>query len=867
MKLINVRRTLLSASLMTLMGTAQSASFTVNQALDGADIIPGDGLCDAGGGNCTLRAAIMETNALTGADSITLPAGLYTLSLGNTNEDAAAEGDLDILDDLTITGADSATTTVNGNSYLYRLFSILERADNTLPIVEISNITMSQGLDNDLGALIYNEGNLDLENVILTDANANNFAAVNIGKMGINNSLITNNSLGIYNNEGNLLITNSEFSQNISTKDWVSGSGVFTWYGTTKIINSDFLNNQGWAGGAVYHQGGVLDIEGSNFTGNKGMSGLFQTGGGGAIYSASANDGKLYISNSSFDMNEAIYQGGAIFITRTSHLVAIDNTSFTNNTAGYTGGGIYSEGGYWTKLRRITLDNNMATVWSGGGIFLEKGDVTISESKITNNTAGDEGGGISLGGGVLNTFDSNIQVLHSELSGNSANIGGGIYSSHDGTIYHNLTISNNIATSNGGGYYQEGGSGDLNQVTLANNSSPAATGSNIENNAGTLNINHVIVDNPVGGGINCVGTITSMGNNIASDASCGLGVIGDQANTDPLLDNLADNGGYSNTLALQVGSPAIDAGSSTYCDSVNLVDQRYFYRGDGNCDVGAYEAGSSIAQPGTIAFTSTDFTEDESVGTASITLSRTNGSQGNISIIVYDNGQGTATSGSDYTSVPRAIVEWLDGDSIDKTLEIVLTEDSLEEDDETIQLQFETSAFVSGGANIGTSTTTLLISDNDAVVPVPGTLSIENATYTVSEGAGTLSFDVVRTIGTDGEVSVDIALQNGTAIFGDDFNATSQTGSNVFADGVSLVTNTITIVEDDSVENDETFTIVISNIQGGATLGTATATVTITNNDTSSSSSDDEGSGGAMNPALLLALLLLTPAIRRRKLK
>ena len=203
MKLINVRRTLLSASLMTLMGTAQSASFTVNQALDGADINPGDGMCDAGGGNCTLRAAIMETNALTGADSITLPAGLYTLSLGNTNEDAAAEGDLDILDDLTITGADSATTTVNGNSYLYRLFSILERADNTLPIVEISNITMSQGLDSDSGALVNNEGNLTLDNVILTDANQNNYALVNGGNLTIRNSQVINNSAGIFSQDGN----------------------------------------------------------------------------------------------------------------------------------------------------------------------------------------------------------------------------------------------------------------------------------------------------------------------------------------------------------------------------------------------------------------------------------------------------------------------------------------------------------------------------------------------------------------------------------------------------------------------------------------------------------------------------------------
>ena len=50
-----------------------------------------------------------------------LPAGTYTLTRAGTNEDAAATGDLDITQNLTITGAGAATTIIDGNQ-LDRVF-------------------------------------------------------------------------------------------------------------------------------------------------------------------------------------------------------------------------------------------------------------------------------------------------------------------------------------------------------------------------------------------------------------------------------------------------------------------------------------------------------------------------------------------------------------------------------------------------------------------------------------------------------------------------------------------------------------------------------------------------------------------------
>src|SRR5439155_26666818 len=98
------------AALLASDGTLSAASFTVNSTIDAVDANPGDGICDDGGGRCTLRAAIMEANALPGADTIVLPSGTYRLSIPGAGEDLGSTGDLDITDDLRVDG----TVIVNG---------------------------------------------------------------------------------------------------------------------------------------------------------------------------------------------------------------------------------------------------------------------------------------------------------------------------------------------------------------------------------------------------------------------------------------------------------------------------------------------------------------------------------------------------------------------------------------------------------------------------------------------------------------------------------------------------------------------------------------------------------------------------------
>ena len=107
---------LIALSLLALAGGARGVTFRVTSFADEVDAAPGDGACVTLSGDCSLRAAIQEANALPGPDDVTLPAGTYTLTLAGGAEDAAVTGDLDITDSIAIAGAGPATTTVTGGA-------------------------------------------------------------------------------------------------------------------------------------------------------------------------------------------------------------------------------------------------------------------------------------------------------------------------------------------------------------------------------------------------------------------------------------------------------------------------------------------------------------------------------------------------------------------------------------------------------------------------------------------------------------------------------------------------------------------------------------------------------------------------------
>ena len=349
-----------------------AASLTVTKTAD-----TNDGVCDS---DCSLREAISAANANPGADTITLPAGTYLLTLPNAvaNEDNNATGDLDVRDSLTIVGAGSAstvieagTTTSNGIDKVLALNPICTSVVN----VNISGVTISFGRNTQpSGApdFSFTGGGVD-------------WCGFGTGTFTLSDSVISyNTNVNGYGGGLNL--------------DAASG-----YTGTVSISGVTFDHNQtngatggGATGGAInIFESHTVTISNSTFTNNQTLP---NTSGGGAIFYRPTQAGSLTISGSTFDSNTAGGIGGAIatatFAAGTT--VSVTNSSFTGNTATNSFGGaldLNSTSPTTTpfSLSHLTITGNHAGI-SGGGVYVGNSNIAMSKSLIVGNTAPDGSG-------------------------------------------------------------------------------------------------------------------------------------------------------------------------------------------------------------------------------------------------------------------------------------------------------------------------------------------------------------------------------------------------------------------------------------------------------------------------------------------
>ncbi|RLJ21373.1 hypothetical protein DJ030_04440 [bacterium endosymbiont of Escarpia laminata] len=227
---------------------------------------------------------------------------------------------------------------------------------------------------------------------------------------------------------------------------------------------------------------------------------------------------------------------------------------------------------------------------------------------------------------------------------------------------------------------------------------------------------------------------------------------------------------------------------------------------------------------GTLALsTATETVAENAAGGITLTVSRTGGTDGPVSVD-YATANGTAASPGDYTAVSGTLT-FLDGET-SQTIPLTLTNDTTWEPSEDFTVTLSNPV----AASLGTQTsTTVTITDDDP--RSAGTLALSTATETVAENAaGGITLTVSRTGGTDGPVSVDYATANGTAASPGDYTAVS--GTLTFLDGETSQTIPLTLTNDTTWEPSEDFTVTLSN-PVAASLGTQTSTtVTITDDDT-----------------------------------
>ncbi len=232
------------------------------------------------------------------------------------------------------------------------------------------------------------------------------------------------------------------------------------------------------------------------------------------------------------------------------------------------------------------------TAASGGGVSNDGGKLTLTHSLVRLNTSsvgGSDSGGIqNFGPNPTSGTPGTLAVDNSTISDNNSQLGGGIFSwcggsgsnpcANSGTATNTTTITNTTIAGNDGG-------------------TRAGTAGGLVVASGTLSVlNSIVANNTVSSGAtksNCVSTgITSLGHNLESGTDCGFRHAGDLQNTDPKFfggGGSQDNGGNTNTIALDASSPAVDQipSGSPGCGG---TDQRDITRPQGaGCDIGAYE--------------------------------------------------------------------------------------------------------------------------------------------------------------------------------------------------------------------------------------------------------------------------------------
>lgn len=294
--------------------------------------------------------------------------------------------------------------------------------------------------------------------------------------------------------------------------DGTPGGGIYVDNGTLNISGGVIAANRGSSGGGIFFQNGTLNISGGAVTGNEVINGHSDNGGGIYVNSGTLNLSGGYVTNNykACDCNDC---QGDVNNTHGGGGIALANSSVMNMTGGYVtgnysglaGGGIYAgffghnvgftmsggtiagncaelgEGGglriaggtngVIQATSKVYITNNITNSnndWGGGGIFVqEKGNLSIVNSLITNNSAGGFGGGVGAcpTGETLIVNQDGAAIYENRASGTNMS-GGGNNKTYDST----LAQTSEVFTRNGYADYfcvraRDGANGPISLVT------------------------------------------------------------------------------------------------------------------------------------------------------------------------------------------------------------------------------------------------------------------------------------------------------------------------------------------------------------------------------------------------------------------
>jgi nitrous oxidase accessory protein NosD len=342
-----------------------------------------------------------------------------------------------------------------------------------------------------------------------------------------------------------------------------SGATVLTVSGPVTLIGLRITGGKAsvcpsypdWVCGGGIANTGTLTAVDSTITGNRAVGGATRSALGGGIYNAAGASLTLIGSTVSGNTASSAYDeadGAGIDNEGVLHLIrsTVSDNHATSTVNGY-GGGIFDYLTTTLVITASTISGNSVdapAIAQGGGVFIEDGAVTVTNSTLTGNRVSG-GAGHGLGGGI---YDSSTTL----------------------TVSASTIAGNHVAdpTGKGGGIYS-GGTPLVSSTIIAGNSADTGRDCTMENGGSSQGYNLI------GSGASCL----DFQNGVNHDR-----VGTNNAPVDPKLAPLANNGGPTRTRALKPGSPAINAGPHSMCDTAK--DQRGVSRPQhGGCDMGAFE--------------------------------------------------------------------------------------------------------------------------------------------------------------------------------------------------------------------------------------------------------------------------------------
>ena len=410
-----MKRTLLAVTLgLWLLGGGAPGTQVVNAG--GLITVTAVGDTIANDGFCTLREAIIAANsdaayngcpAGSGTDTILFDNALISpivinLTQPGPDEEASLSGDLDITDDLILTGRGVLVTAVDGQS-LDRVFDIQPGVTVTLTDITIQN---GNG-GSQPGGGIRNRGSLTLQN-----------------------SALLNNTPSGLTNDGGLVTLNQ-----------VQVSGNTGGYGLENI-NIGTLNMEGGEidqnSGGLLNQASIATLLGVQITQNLSRGGVVNRG--------TTSQARLKIEQAVIAENVTAVNGGGLFNEGNLATVTIRESQIRQNSAqGSAGGGIYNNG--ILTLQTSTVNGNQAR--TGGGIEHSGANLYLTNVTLSSNQASDDGGGLyNRGSAIL----SHVTFYQNQASGPAT--GGNIFNDEaqmaiDGSILQHAPGQANCFNSSG----------------------------------------------------------------------------------------------------------------------------------------------------------------------------------------------------------------------------------------------------------------------------------------------------------------------------------------------------------------------------------------------------------------------------------